>query len=96
VENLQFKPQRNLLSKEVLLSASSSTTPTFTPTTPERLPTARLIAKGLSDMLLDGLLGVEAATARSSPSESPSVFDVAVEGSAAVEKPAAVEGPAAV
>jgi hypothetical protein len=47
-------------------------------------------------MLLDGLLGVEAATARSSPSELPSVFDVAVEGSAAVEKPAAVEGPAAV
>jgi hypothetical protein len=47
-------------------------------------------------MRLDGLLGVEGATTRSSQSELHSAFYVAVEGSAAVEKPAATEGPAAV
>jgi hypothetical protein len=55
----------------------------------------RLIIKGLSGMRLDGLLGVEGATTRSSQSELHSAFYVAVEGSAAVEKPAATEGPAA-
>ena len=47
-------------------------------------------------MRLDGLVGVEGATARAFQTELPSVNDIAVEGSGIVEKPALAEGPAAV
>jgi len=42
-------------------------------------------------MFLDGFLGVEGATTRSSQSDVPSACDDTVEGSSAVEKPAAAE-----
>jgi len=47
-------------------------------------------------MFLNGFLGVEGATTRSSQSDVPSACDDTVEGSSAVEKPAAVEKSAVV
>jgi len=47
-------------------------------------------------MFLDGFLGVEGATTRSSQSDVPSACDDTVEGSSVMEKPALVEKSAVV